>query len=160
MARPFTATRRFTADERRMRGARRRFSFFAFERFAEKCERHDAYVCGQEPLVRERDVECDVAVVGAGAAGLIAARDLARAGFSGRMLEAGSAARIRQGSTRGAYWFLLIGGERARETLGESVCDTLYFAGEATATDGEGGTVAGALASGIRAANTFRSRRT
>lgn len=54
---------------------------------------------------------------------------------------------------RGAYSYVLAGSEdaraRLRAPLGEGA---LAFAGEATATDGEGGTVAGALQSGERAA--------
>jgi monoamine oxidase len=38
------------------------------------------------------------------------------------------------------------------KTLGQPVKDTLFFAGEATARDGQMGTVFGALESGLRAA--------
>jgi monoamine oxidase len=55
--------------------------------------------------------------------------------------------------SRGAYSYALVGGETARERLGDSVDDRIWFAGEATATGGEGGTVAGALESGVRAAH-------
>jgi monoamine oxidase len=51
---------------------------------------------------------------------------------------------------RGAYSYVLVGGEGARQALAEPVADTLYFAGEATSAD-DAGTVAGALASGVRA---------
>lgn len=55
--------------------------------------------------------------------------------------------------TRGAYSYVLVGGAGARERLGEPLADaSLVIAGEATATGGEGGTVAGALQSGERAA--------
>lgn len=53
---------------------------------------------------------------------------------------------------RGAYSYLLVGGESAREQLAAPVEGTLYFCGEATAPDGEGGTVNGAISSGERAA--------
>lgn len=53
---------------------------------------------------------------------------------------------------RGAYSYVLVGGEGAREELQAPLADTLYFAGEATDTEGEAGTVAGALQSGLRAA--------
>jgi monoamine oxidase len=53
---------------------------------------------------------------------------------------------------RGAYSYVRVGGESARETLAEPIADTLFFAGEATDTAGEAGTVAGALQSGVRAA--------
>ena len=52
----------------------------------------------------------------------------------------------------GAYSYLRVGGEGARERLAEPLADTLFFAGEATDTGGEPGTVAGALQSGVRAA--------
>ncbi len=53
---------------------------------------------------------------------------------------------------RGAYSFVTVGGDDAREVLARPVGGTLFFAGEATAGVDEGGTVAGALESGIRAA--------
>jgi monoamine oxidase len=53
---------------------------------------------------------------------------------------------------RGAYSYVGVGGEGAREALQVPLGDTLYFAGEATDTEGEAGTVAGALQSGLRAA--------
>jgi monoamine oxidase len=53
---------------------------------------------------------------------------------------------------RGAYTYALVGGEGAREALAAPVDGTLWFAGEATAEGNEGGTVAGALWSGLRAA--------
>ena len=59
---------------------------------------------------------------------------------------------------RGAYSYVTVGGEVSRETFGAPVGDTLFFAGEAAATDGEGGTVAGALLSGRRAARAILAR--
>lgn len=53
---------------------------------------------------------------------------------------------------RGAYSYLRVGGGSARTSLASVVDDTLFFAGEATADDGQGGTVNGALATGERAA--------
>jgi monoamine oxidase len=53
---------------------------------------------------------------------------------------------------RGAYSYVTVGGEGARKELSEPLQDTLFFAGEATDFSGEHGTVAGALASGTRAA--------
>jgi monoamine oxidase len=53
---------------------------------------------------------------------------------------------------RGAYSYVLVGGVNARATLAAPVENTLFFAGEATSTDGQGGTVNGALESGQRAA--------
>ena len=52
---------------------------------------------------------------------------------------------------RGAYSYVLVDGEGAREALAAPLADTLFFAGEATSAD-DSGTVAGALASGQRAA--------
>lgn len=60
---------------------------------------------------------------------------------------------------RGAYSYLLVGGERAREALAAPVDGALWFAGEATAAGGEGGTVAGALLSGRRAAHQILAER-
>jgi monoamine oxidase len=54
--------------------------------------------------------------------------------------------------SRGAYSYVAVGGSIARETLAQPIEATLFFAGEATATAGEGGTVNGAIASGERAA--------
>jgi monoamine oxidase len=53
---------------------------------------------------------------------------------------------------RGAYSYVLVGGSGARALLGQPLQDTLFFAGEATDTADEAGTVAGALQSGLRAA--------
>jgi monoamine oxidase len=53
----------------------------------------------------------------------------------------------------GAYSYVTVGGGAARQALGQPIEDTLFFAGEATDTDDEAGTVAGALQSGIRAAH-------
>jgi monoamine oxidase len=53
---------------------------------------------------------------------------------------------------RGAYSYLRVGGEHAREALAAPLDATVFIAGEATATGGHGGTVAGALHEGYRAA--------
>lgn len=53
---------------------------------------------------------------------------------------------------RGAYSFTAAGGEDAAARFREPVRGTLFFAGEATADGEEVGTVHGALASGLRAA--------
>ncbi|MDQ2775222.1 MAG: FAD-dependent oxidoreductase, partial [Acidobacteriota bacterium] len=53
---------------------------------------------------------------------------------------------------RGAYSYVPAGAMGARETMAQPVADTLYFAGEATETNGHSATVHGAIASGIRAA--------
>jgi monoamine oxidase len=56
----------------------------------------------------------------------------------------------------GAYSFLRVGAGNAREILAEPLEDTLFFAGEATWSN-DGGTVAGALESGYRAAEQIYS---
>ncbi len=53
---------------------------------------------------------------------------------------------------RGAYSYVALGGSAARAALAQPLEDTLFFAGEATDTGGEAGTVTGALQSGLRAA--------
>jgi monoamine oxidase len=53
---------------------------------------------------------------------------------------------------RGAYSYVVVGGGEARQTLAQPLEDTLYFAGEATDTENEAGTVTGALQSALRAA--------
>jgi len=59
---------------------------------------------------------------------------------------------------RGAYAYVPAGHLTALTTLGESLEDTVFFAGEATATDGQIGTVHGALGSGLRAVHAVLSR--
>ncbi len=54
---------------------------------------------------------------------------------------------------RGAYSYTAVGGMEAAQTLAAPVTGTLYFAGEATNGDGYNGTVHGAIATGLRAAN-------
>ena len=53
---------------------------------------------------------------------------------------------------RGAYSFTRAGGIESPDRLAESVSETLFFAGEATDSRGEQGTVHAALRSGKRAA--------
>jgi monoamine oxidase len=59
---------------------------------------------------------------------------------------------------RGAYSYVLAGGLEARATLARPVADTLFFAGEATNSDGHAATVHGAIASGQRAAREVIER--
>jgi monoamine oxidase len=54
--------------------------------------------------------------------------------------------------SRGAYSYGRVGSDGAFQTLATPVCNTLFFAGEATDTTGNNGTVHGAIASGYRAA--------
>jgi monoamine oxidase len=54
--------------------------------------------------------------------------------------------------SRGAYSYGGVGADGAQEALGSPVENTLFFAGEATDTSGNNGTVHGAISSGKRAA--------
>lgn len=54
--------------------------------------------------------------------------------------------------SRGAYSYASVGGMDAAKALATPVENTLYFAGEATNSDGYNGTVHGAIATGYRAA--------
>jgi monoamine oxidase len=54
--------------------------------------------------------------------------------------------------SRGAYSYVLAGGVPAQRTFAEPVRGKLFFAGEATQSDGHRATVHGAFASGLRAA--------
>ena len=60
---------------------------------------------------------------------------------------------------RGAYSYVLVGGGGARQALAAPLEDTLFFAGEATDTTDESGTVTGALESGVRAAREVLAAR-
>jgi monoamine oxidase len=53
---------------------------------------------------------------------------------------------------RGAYSYVMVGGVGATAALARPLAGTLFFAGEATDTEGATGTVHGAIASGRRAA--------
>jgi monoamine oxidase len=53
---------------------------------------------------------------------------------------------------RGAYSYSMVGGAEAPRALARPLAGTLFFAGEATDTEGATGTVHGAIASGRRAA--------
>jgi monoamine oxidase len=59
---------------------------------------------------------------------------------------------------RGAYSYIPVNGLGLPKTLGAPVDGTLFFAGEATAMDGQMGTVFGALESGLRAAKEILRR--
>jgi monoamine oxidase len=73
---------------------------------------------------------------------------LARDEFEGGLMHDWS----RDPFARGAYSYVAVGGGDARAALGKPLEDTLFFAGEATSIDGQGGTVNGALETGERAA--------
>ncbi|MGH8022573.1 MAG: flavin monoamine oxidase family protein [Limisphaerales bacterium] len=59
---------------------------------------------------------------------------------------------------RGAYSYIPVNGMDLPGRLAEPVAGTLFFAGEATVTDGQTGTVFSALESGQRAAREFLSK--
>jgi len=59
---------------------------------------------------------------------------------------------------RGAYSYIPVGGLFLPKQLAAPVEHTLFFAGEATALDGQMGTVFGALESGHRAAREAQAR--
>jgi monoamine oxidase len=54
--------------------------------------------------------------------------------------------------SREAYSYIPVGGLDAQAQLGQAIGNTLFFAGEATNTEGHHGTVHGAIATGLRAA--------
>lgn len=80
--------------------------------------------------------------------GLLGNLPAARAAF----VEGATHDWMRDPFARGAYSYVLTGGAGARRALAEPVDQTLFFAGEATAIDGQGGTVNGAIRTGERAA--------
>jgi monoamine oxidase len=59
--------------------------------------------------------------------------------------------------SRGAYSYVRAGGDGAQENLARPIADTLFFAGEASETEGHFGTVHGAMATGMRAARQLLS---
>jgi monoamine oxidase len=80
---------------------------------------------------------------------LFSERDLARSEFEGGETHDWSSDPF----ARGAYSYVATGATEARTVLGTPLDGTLFFAGEATATDGQCGTVSGAFATGLRAAD-------
>lgn len=77
---------------------------------------------------------------------------VARADVEGRLEAAYTHDWREDPFSRGAYSYLPVGGVEAQEDLARPVEGTLFFAGEATNTDGHIGTVHGAIATGQRAA--------
>jgi len=76
-----------------------------------------------------------------------------RATVEGQVESAHAHDWIRDPYCRGGYSYLAVGGIDAPRQLAAPLAGTLYFAGEATEFTGHHGTVNGALASGVRAAN-------
>ncbi len=74
--------------------------------------------------------------------------ELARREFEGGLTHDWSADQF----ARGAYSYIAVGGGNARAVLAAPVGGALFFAGEATSSDGQGGTVNGAIETGERAA--------
>ncbi|MFL6193005.1 MAG: flavin monoamine oxidase family protein [Thermoanaerobaculia bacterium] len=60
--------------------------------------------------------------------------------------------------SRGAYSYHRVGGSKAVKNLAKPVEGTLFFAGEATDTEGRTGTVEGAIATGLRAAKQVQTQ--
>jgi monoamine oxidase len=60
--------------------------------------------------------------------------------------------------SRGAYSYVAVDGMGARAVLRKPLAERVYFAGEALADGGEGGTVAGALVTGTSAARSVFQR--
>jgi monoamine oxidase len=60
--------------------------------------------------------------------------------------------------SRGAYSYAGVGGSEAGDELAVPIDGTLFFAGEATESNGQNGTVHGAITSGVRAAKQVLSR--
>lgn len=83
-----------------------------------------------------------------GFAALFGDAALARKEFDGGVVHEWDRDRF----SRGAYSYVAVGGTNARAALAAPLDDALFFAGEATSTDGQGGTVNGALETGVRAA--------
>jgi monoamine oxidase len=79
---------------------------------------------------------------------MFGADDAARRAFEGGVTHDWSADPF----ARGAYSYVVTGAGGARSQLAAPVDGVLFFAGEATVTDGQGGTVSGAFGSGTRAA--------
>jgi len=108
-----------------------------------------AWAGGPEAIATSGVAEADLverALKGFGA--LFNEPDLVRHEFEGGLTHDWN----RDPFARGAYSYVAVGGKDARTTLAAPVDDTLFFAGEATSTDGQGGTVNGALETGERAA--------
>jgi len=108
-----------------------------------------AWVGGPRAIAMSGVVEADLierALNGFGA--LFNQPELVREEFEGGLTHDWS----RDPFARGAYSYIAVGGGDARAALAAPVDDTLFFAGEATSTDGQGGTVNGALETGERAA--------
>jgi monoamine oxidase len=61
--------------------------------------------------------------------------------------------------SRGAYSYIPVNGTNAPAELAAPIENTIYFAGEATNTDGHHGTVHGALSTGLRAAHQILQSR-
>lgn len=93
-----------------------------------------------------RDELTALALCGFGA--LFDASEIAQREFAGAFMHDWSGDPF----ARGAYSYVLTGATQARATLAAPLEGTLFFAGEATSVDGQGGTVNGALETGERAA--------
>jgi len=108
-----------------------------------------AWVGGPNAVALSGVAEVDrIARARDGFGALFNAPKLARTEFEGGLTHDWS----RDPFARGAYSYVAVGRRDARAALAAPVDDTLFFAGEATSSDGQGGTVNGALETGVRAA--------
>jgi monoamine oxidase len=102
--------------------------------------------------LRRRPVDELVAMARDDFGALFGATEIAREEFAGAAMHDWSDDPF----SNGAYSYVTVGGGDARARLAASLDDTLFFAGEATSTDGQGGTVNGALQTGARAASELK----
>ena len=108
-----------------------------------------AWAGGPKAIALRGVMEADLierALDGFGA--MFSERDLARKEFEGAHMHDWG----RDPFALGAYSYVAVGGGTARAALSAPIQDALFFAGEATSTDNQGGTVNGALETGERAA--------
>jgi monoamine oxidase len=109
-----------------------------------------AWAGGPKAIALEGNTEAElIALALKGFGDLFDESALAEAEFAGGMMHDWT----HDAFARGAYSYVTVGGAGARAALGVPLDGALFFAGEATSTDGQGGTVNGALQTGMRAAN-------
>ncbi len=135
-------------DSANFRGDRQPFATY-WTRVPVRCEQIVAWAGGPKAIALEsmtKDERIGHALDGLGA--LFGEPELVHKEFQAGVTHDWS----RDPFARGAYSYVAVGGGNARASLAAPVDDTLFFAGEATSTDGQGGTVNGALETGERAA--------
>jgi monoamine oxidase len=114
-----------------------------------------AWAGGPKAIALQRGAKEDVVELALGGFGeLLGERELTRSEFEGGLTQDWSSDPF----ARGAYSYVAVGGGSARAALAAPLDGTLFFAGEATATNGQGGTVNGAIETGERAAAELLQR--